>query len=146
ELVDLVGELGGDLRLRLGPAEDQQPVEGPQGLLARSGRAGGGTAGPTVAAVATGTGTGDRPGAGQRLDEHRAGPDQAGVGEVEDRPQVAEAVLHRRTGEGQPAAGRDAAQLLGRVAGRVLDRLGLVDDEPGPVDLGQLLDVADGRG
>src|SRR5581483_1849030 len=89
---------------------------------------------------------GRRPGPGQRLDETGAGPDESGVGEVEDRPQVAEAVLHRRAGQGQPAAGRDAAQFLGRVAGRVLDRLRLVDDDPGPVDLGQLLDVADGRG
>ena len=33
ELVDLVRQLGGDLRLALGAAEDQQSVEGPQGVL-----------------------------------------------------------------------------------------------------------------
>ena len=35
ELVDLVGQLGGDQRLGLGAAEDEQTVEGPQGRLAR---------------------------------------------------------------------------------------------------------------
>ena len=42
------------------------------------------------------------------------GADQTGVGEVEDRPQVAEAVLDRRAGEREPGAGGDAAQLLRR--------------------------------
>ena len=73
-----------------------------------------------------------------------AGADEAGVGEVEDRPQVAEAVLDRRAGEGEPGAGVDAAQLLGGLVGWVLDGLGLVEHEPVPVVLLEGLDVADG--
>ena len=71
------------------------------------------------------------------------GADEARVGEVEDRPQVAEAVLDRRAGERQPGAGRDAAQLLGGLAGRVLDGLRLVEHDAVPRALGQRVDVAD---
>ena len=106
ELVDAVGQLGGDDRLALGAAEHEDAVERAQGGLALARQLG---------------------------DERRPGADQARVGEVEDRPQVAEAVLDRRAGEGQPAAGRDAAQLLGRLVGRVLDGLGLVEDDPVPL-------------
>ena len=38
--------------------------------------------------------------------------------------------------------GLDAAELLGGLAGRVLDALGLVEHEPLPLDGGQRLDVA----
>ena len=86
ELVDAVGQLGGDLGLALGAAEHEDAVEGPQRGLALAGQLG---------------------------DERRPRADEAGVGEVEDRPQVAETVLDRRAGEGEPAAGGDAAQLLG---------------------------------
>ena len=70
------------------------------------------------------------------------GPDQARVGEVEDGPEVAQAVLDRGAGEGDAGAGRDAAQLLGGVVGRVLDGLGLVEHHPPPLPGGQGLDVA----
>ena len=80
--------------------------------------------------------------AGELGDERRPGADEAGVGEVEDRPQVAEAVLDRRAGEGEPGAGRDAAQLLAGLVGRVLDGLRLVEDDPVPRQLGQRVDVA----
>ena len=105
ELVDPVGQLGGDLGLGLGAAEHEDAVEGPQRRLALARQLG---------------------------DERGPGADEAGVGEVEDRPQVAEAVLDRRAGEGEADAGRDAAQLLGRLVGRVLDGLGLVEDDAGP--------------
>ena len=126
ELVDAVGQLGGDGRLGLGATEHEDAVEGPQRLLAL---------GPAALAVAV---------AGERGDELRPGADQAGVGEVEDRPEVAEAVLDRRAGEGEPGAGGQAAELLGGVVGRVLDGLGLVEDDAVPLDGLERLDVADG--
>jgi hypothetical protein len=125
ELVDLVGQLGRDLGLGLGAAEHEDAVEGPEGVLA--------TGAPLL-------------GGGRQLgDERGPGPQQARVGEVQDRPQVAQAVLDGRAGEGDAAAGRDAAQLLGHVAGRVLDGLGLVEDDPGPLEVAQGVDVAHGR-
>ena len=63
--------------------------------------------------------------------------EQARVDEVEDRPEIAEAVLDRRAGQ------RDARlrlQRLGRPGlpgARVLDRLRLVEDGQAPVDLGE---------
>ena len=74
-------------------------------------------------------------------DELRAGTDEAGVGEVEDGPEVAEAVLDRRAGE-RTREWRDAAQLLRGLAGGVLDRLRLVEHHARPVDAGDGLDVA----
>ena len=68
-------------------------------------------------------------------DERRPRADEARVGEVEDRPQVAEPVLDRRAGEREPGAGRDAAQLLGGLAGRVLDRLRLVEHDRAPTSI-----------
>ena len=49
---------------------------------------------------------------GESRDELRAGTDEPGIGEVEDRPEVAEAVLDRRAGERDPGASVDAPQLL----------------------------------
>ena len=69
-------------------------------------------------------------------------PTRPGLVKSRMRPQVAEAVLDRGAGEREPGAGRDATQLLGRLVGRVLDGLGLVEDDPGPRPLGQRLDVA----
>ena len=71
-------------------------------------------------------------------------PTRPGVGEVEDRPEVAEAVLDRGAGEGEPGAGADAPQHLGRLVGVVLDGLGLVEHEAVPVVLLEGLDVAHG--
>ena len=117
ELVDPVGQLGGHARLQLRAAEHEDAVERAQRRLAL---------------------------AGQLADERGAPADQAGVGEVEDRPEVAEAVLDRRAGERQLRAGVDAPQLLGRLVGVVLDGLRLVEHEPLPVVLLERLDVAHG--
>ena len=94
ELVDAVGQLGGDDRLVLGAAEHEDAVQGPQRALA-------------LAAVAVAA-------ARQLGDERVAGPDQAGVGEVEDGPQVAEAVLDRRAGERDRATAPGCAAAAGR--------------------------------
>ena len=99
ELVDLVGQLGGDLGLGLGAAEHEQAVEGPQRRLGRR---------APVPSPPAWTAAWMKVG---------APADQAGVGEVEDRPQVAEAVLDRRAGQRQARPGRDAPQLAGRLAG-----------------------------
>jgi hypothetical protein len=110
ELVDPLGQLGGHLGLGLGAAEHQDAVERPQGALAAGLRFSDSVSWLTKA----------------------GGTRQAGVGEVEDRPQVAEAVLDRGAGEGHAGAGIDAAQLLGGLVGRVLDGLGLVEHDPVP--------------
>ena len=75
------------------------------------------------------------------------------AGRVPTRPGLVKSrIAHRsprpfsigRAGERQPGAGREPAQLLGRLAGRVLDGLGLVEHEAGPRSLGQRVDVAHG--
>ena len=116
ELVDAVGQLGGHVGLGLRAAEHEDAVERSQRRLAV---------------------------AGELRHELRAGADEPGVAEVEDRPQVAEAVLDRRAGERELAVGRDASQLLAGLVGRVLDRLRLVEDQPLPRQLGKRVDVAD---
>ena len=63
-------------------------------------------------------------------------PSRPGVGELQDRPQVGEPVLHRRAGDRDPVARRQRADRGGLLGGGVLDRLRLVDDDPAPVDLG----------
>ena len=83
--------------------------------------------------------------AGELADEGGAPTDETGVGEVEDRPEVAEAVLDQGAGEGQLGAGVDAPQLLRRLVGVVLDRLRLVEDSAIPVVLLEGFDVAHGR-
>ena len=67
-------------------------------------------------------------------DELRSWADEPRVGEVEDGPQVAQPVLHRRAGEGEPRPGGDAAQLDGGLVGRVLDGLRLVEHKITPTD------------
>jgi hypothetical protein len=115
EFVDLVRELGGDLRLALGAPEQQHPVERAQ-------------CGLTVA--------------GHLRREGCARADEAGIGEVEDRPQVTHTVFDRGSGQRQSRAGRDATQLLGGVAGGVLDRLRLVEHDRCPLGGGQRVDIA----
>ena len=102
ELVDLVGELGGDFGLALGASEQQNPVQ-------RSQRA---------VAVAR-----------QLGDERRPGADEARVGEVQDGPQIAEPVLDRCAGECEAGPRTDPSELLGGLARRVLDRLGFVEHD-----------------
>ena len=60
------------------------------------------------------------------------GPTRPGLVKSRIAHRSPSAVLDRRAGEGQARAGRNAAQLLGRVAGRVLDRLRLVEHDPAP--------------
>ena len=62
-------------------------------------------------------------------DELRPVADETRVHEVEDRPEVAEAVLDRRSREREPGAGGDEPQLLRRVVGRVLDHLRFVEHD-----------------
>jgi hypothetical protein len=65
--------------------------------------------------------------------ENARGAEEPGVQEVEDRPQVAEPVLHRGSGERESRArshGFHGARLLGA---RVLDRLRLVEDRQRPL-------------
>ena len=81
---------------------------------------------------------------GVPLPERGGRAEQAGVGELHQRPQVGQPVLHRGTGDRDPVPGRqrpDGARLPG---GGVLDGLRLVDDQPVPVDLGQRVGVAGG--
>src|SRR5690606_41756441 len=89
-------QLGGHLGLGLRAAEHQEAVQGPQRGLAL---------------------------AGELLDERGPAAHEAGVGEVEDRPEVPEAVLDRGAGEGDAAPRRDAAQLMSGLGGRGLDGL-----------------------
>ncbi len=86
EFVDLVGQLRGDFRLGLCAAEDENSVQRPQRGVTFAGHLG---------------------------DECRARAEQTRVGEIEDRPEVAEAVLDRGAGERDTAARVDAAELLG---------------------------------
>jgi hypothetical protein len=64
-------------------------------------------------------------------------PEQAGIEEVEDRPQIAKIILNRRAGERDAALrveGLDRAGLLGL---GVLDRLRLVDNGETPAGLAE---------
>ena len=94
ELVDLVGQLGRDLRLGFRAPEHQDAVE-------RAHRVLGFDADRTSLAR-------------QARDELRAGADKAGVDEVEDCPQVAEAVLDRRTRERDARAAPGSGAAAGR--------------------------------
>ena len=118
ELVDAVGQLGGDLRLALRAAEHQDAVERAQRRLAFA----------------------------RQLGDER--------GRVPTRPGLVKSRIAHRSPRpfsiGVPVSasllsGRDAAQLLARLVGRVLDRLRLVEDQSVPRQLGERVDVADGR-
>ena len=61
-----------------------------------------------------------------------ARPEEAGVQDVHDRPQVVEPVLDGRAGERDPVARGDRARRLRRPGERVLDRLGLVERQHPP--------------
>ena len=102
ELVDLVGQLGLDLGLRLGAAEHEDAVERAQRVLGRG--APGRTTGDAAAVLV----------ARQAGDELRPRTDQPGVGEVEDGPEVAEAVLDRRAGERDARARRRSGAAAAR--------------------------------
>ena len=122
ELVDPIGQLGGDLRLGLRAPEHQDAVERAQGVLGGARR--------FAFAVR------------ELRDELRPRADETGIGEVEDRPEVAEPVLDRRARERDAHARGDAAELLRGVARGVLDGLRLVEDHLAPRDRGDRFDVA----
>ena len=65
--------------------------------------------------------------------EFGLGTQEAGVEELHDGPEVANVVLHRRAGEGDPVVGTESPGGVGLLGRRVLDVLGLVqyDRPPG---------------
>ena len=71
---------------------------------------------------------------------------QAGVEHVHQRPQLGQAVLHRRPGHGDAPAGWDRAHRPGLRGAGVLDLLGLVEHQAAPRHLGQLRLVAGDEG
>ena len=71
------------------------------------------------------------------LPEPLGRPEQARVGEVHDRPQLGQPVLHRRPGQRDPGRGGQRADRPGLLGGVVLDVLRLVADHPGPVHLAE---------
>ncbi len=117
ELVDLVGQLSGHFRLGLRAPEEQDAVERLQRGLAV---------------------------ARHLRDERRPRTDEARVGEVEDGPEIGDPVLDGRTGERQASVRTDAAQLLGGIAGRVLDGLRFVEHHRAPHGGREHVDVANG--
>ena len=66
----------------------------------------------------------------------------ARVEELEERPQLAEVVFHRRAGHGQAVVGPQQPAGLGPLRLGVLDRLGLVEDGVVEADVLELGDVA----
>ena len=78
------------------------------------------------------------PGLGELL----VGAEKARQQEVELRPQLAEVVLQRRAGETQAVAGLQLADHLRALAGGVLHRLRLVEDQQAPLARLQRLGVA----
>ena len=64
--------------------------------------------------------------------KRRASPSRPGHQKVELRPQLAEMVLDRRAGQAEPVARVEPAGERGRLAGRVLDRLRLVEHDEVP--------------
>ena len=74
--------------------------------------------------------------------EGAAGIEQAGVEEVQDRPQLVQPVLDRRARERDPVAGRQRAGRLRAARERVLDLLRLVQHQHPPLRLAQQPPVA----
>ena len=86
-----------------------------------------------------------------RLDRPRERPleplpraEQAGVDDVHQRPQLAEAVLDRRAGHRQPSPCGQPAERARPLRVRVLDVLRLVEQQAVPGDRGEEVDVAGG--
>ncbi|MDQ0648340.1 hypothetical protein QFZ53_002536 [Microbacterium natoriense] len=65
--------------------------------------------------------------------------EQSGGGELQERPQLGEAVLHRRAGDGIGHVGAERGDRPMQLRLRVLDELRLVEDEPRPLDRSELL-------
>ena len=68
--------------------------------------------------------------------------EKAGVQEVHDGPQFADVVLDRRAREGDPVIGRQGSRGARLARSRVLDVLRLVENDSGPGDLFQQIEVA----
>ncbi len=79
------------------------------------------------------------------LAEPVARPEQPRVGELHDRPELGEVVLHRGAGEREFTGGRNGPYGLGLPGRAVLQRLGLVTDDPAPLDGLQRVDVPQRR-
>lgn len=73
-------------------------------------------------------------GVGIALGEVATGAEEVGVEEVEDGPEVVEAVFDGRAGEGEAVRGGERAGGLRLAGGGVLDELGFVEDEGLPLD------------
>jgi hypothetical protein len=109
-LLDLRGQLAG--HLLLGAAQDERPQRARQEI-------------PLLVAELPRTAAED------------AGPPRhAWIEELEQAPELAQVVLDRGAGEGQPVLRPDQARRLGRIGAGVLDGLGLVQD--GVVEAGLL--------
>lgn len=81
-----------------------------------------------------GDGAAETLGVGIALSEVAARAEEVGVKEVEDGPEVVEAVFDGGAGEGETVRGREGAGGLGLTGGRVLDELGFVEDQRLPPD------------
>ena len=73
-------------------------------------------------------------GVGIALGEVATGAEEVGVEEVEDGPEVVEAVLDGGAGEGEAVRGGERAGGLGLAGGGVLDELGFIENEGLPLD------------
>ena len=73
----------------------------------------------------------------EALPERRRRPEQARVQHLHDRPQLAEVVLDRGAGQGDPARREQRADGFGLLGLGVLHVLGLVEDDAPPRHLGQ---------
>ena len=109
----LVGQVGDDPRVGFEPTQHERAGERPQPRCRRL--------------VAMGFDRDREPGP-----ERTGRTEHPGIGELQDRAQLVEAVLDRRAGERDPMIGRDGHERPRHRRGRVLDRLRLVRHEPSP--------------
>ena len=123
--LDLVGEVADDRRIGLEPAQ----------------QVGAGGAAQQLRGVGVPV---PLDGDGEARPEPLGGAEDARVEHVHDRPELGEAVLHRGAGERDAVPGPEPADGTGRQRAGVLHRLGLVEHEAVPVDLGEVVGVAGG--
>ena len=107
----LVGQIGDDRLVGLHPAQDVGPHQLAQRAV--------GVVGPLGQALGV---------AGELLGVAQ----QARIDEVEDRPQIAEVIFDRRSGQRDPRLGLQRLRRFGLPGVRVLDRLRLVQDDEAP--------------
>ena len=70
------------------------------------------------------------------IDESFGRTQEAGIEEIEDRPQVAQIVFDRRAGQHDAASGEERFDRLRLLGVRVFDDLGLVQHREAPLGLG----------